>query len=118
MELAQLPPLDAMDLAAHAGHAGGVDLALPSMSMDSFLATLDDQDMALQQLRHGQGGDDLADSILPSWEDLLPQPGDGMLSGMPDWQACTFPRLFPMSITCMTSVHVVMAYHFPSVLPD
>ena len=62
---------------------------MPSMSLDSFFAAFDDQDSAAQQLKQGQG-DDLVDSILPSWDELIPSLG-GQAGAFPpagrEWQA-------------------------------
>lgn len=69
-------------------HAPGVadggllplDYDLPSMSMDSFMAAIDDQD-TLTRLRAGQG-DEYADRFLPSWDELA---NHGVAQG--DWLA-------------------------------
>lgn len=74
----ELPPSELADL--EMGNVGNAaqDYLLPSMSMDSFLAAIDEQDTVQQRLK-SEPTDEFADSFLPSLDELTPLsalPGD------------------------------------------
>ena len=92
------------------GEEPEAEALMPSMSLDSFFAAFDDQDSAAQQMKQGQG-DDLVDSILPSWDELIPPLG-GQAGAFPpagrDWQArpCFVLQDLAVFGCCGSSGHV------------